>query len=90
MATRLVRSACDPESKAMLVGHRMGDQKFIISSLCALEGTLSRWSRLHLQTLASINPHWARVVGFGPFSLCVIHKEDLCPSSGDINRLICW
>jgi hypothetical protein len=34
------------------------------------------------------NPHWARVVGYGPFSLCVIHKEGLCPSSGDINRLV--
>jgi hypothetical protein len=26
------------------------------------------------------NPHWARVDGYGPFSLCVIHKEGLCPS----------
>jgi hypothetical protein len=26
--------------------------------------------------------------GHGPFSSCVIHKEDLCPSSGDINRLM--
>jgi hypothetical protein len=34
------------------------------------------------------NPHWACVVGYGPFSLCVIHKEGLCPSSGDINRLM--
>jgi hypothetical protein len=34
------------------------------------------------------NPHWARVVGYGPFSLWVIHKEGLCPSSGDINRLM--
>jgi hypothetical protein len=33
-------------------------------------------------------PHWARVVGYGPFSLWVIHKEGLCPSSGDINRLM--
>jgi hypothetical protein len=24
----------------------------------------------------------------GSFSLCVIHKEGLCPSSGDINRLM--
>jgi hypothetical protein len=31
---------------------------------------------------------WARVVGYGPFSLCVIHKEGLCPSSGDIKRLM--
>jgi hypothetical protein len=28
------------------------------------------------------------VVGYGPFSLCVIHKEGLCSSSGDINRLM--
>jgi hypothetical protein len=28
------------------------------------------------------------VVGYGPFSLCIIDKEGLCPSSGDINRLM--
>jgi hypothetical protein len=33
------------------------------------------------------NPHLARVVDCDPFSLCVIHKG-LCPSSGDINRLM--
>jgi hypothetical protein len=33
------------------------------------------------------HPHWARVVGYGPLSLCVIHKEGPCPSSEDINRL---
>jgi hypothetical protein len=26
-------------------------------------------------------------VGYGPFSLCVIHKED-CPNSGDVDRLM--
>jgi hypothetical protein len=26
--------------------------------------------------------------GYGPLSLCVSHKESLCPSSGDINRLM--
>jgi hypothetical protein len=41
-----------------------------------------------LQSLAPTNPHWARVVGYGPFSLWVIHKEGLCPSSGGINRLM--
>jgi hypothetical protein len=56
--------------------------------LRASEGTLSRWSRLHLQWLALTNPHWARVVGYGPLSLCVTHKEGLCPSSGGINRLM--
>jgi hypothetical protein len=38
--------------------------------------------------LAPTNPHWARVVGYGPFSVCVIHKEGLCPTSGDINMLM--
>jgi hypothetical protein len=54
----------------------------------ASEGTLSRCSRLHLQSLALTNPHWARVVGYDPFSLWRIHKEGLCPSSGVINRLM--
>jgi hypothetical protein len=34
------------------------------------------------------NPHWARVVGYGPFSICVIHKVGLCPSSGDIRLMM--
>jgi hypothetical protein len=41
-----------------------------------------------LQSLAPTNPHWAHVVGYGPFSLYVIHKKGLRPSSGDINRLM--
>jgi hypothetical protein len=36
----------------------------------ASEGTLSRWSRLHLQSFVPTNPHWARVVGYGRISLC--------------------
>jgi hypothetical protein len=66
----------------------MGDQKFYLELLRASEGTLSSWSRLHLQVLAPTNPHQACVVGYGLFSLCVIHKGTLCPSSGDINRLM--
>jgi hypothetical protein len=55
-----------------------------VELLRASEGTLSRWSRLHLRSLAPTNPHC-----YGPFSLWVgIHKEGLCPSSGDINRLM--
>jgi hypothetical protein len=27
-------------------------------------------------------------VGYGPFFLCVIHKQGLCPHSGDINRMM--
>jgi hypothetical protein len=30
----------------------------------------------------------AYVLAYGPFSLWVMHKEGLCPSSGDINRLM--
>jgi hypothetical protein len=41
-----------------------------------------RWSRLHLKSLAPTNLHWASVVGYGPFSLCVIYKEGLCPAVG--------
>jgi hypothetical protein len=65
-----------------------GLKPYHLELLRASEGTLSRWSQLHLQLLAPTNPHWARVVGYGPFSLWVIHKEGLCPSSGDINRLM--
>jgi hypothetical protein len=61
----------------------MGDQKFIISS-----SEVSRWSRLHFQSVGPTNPHWTRVESYGPFSLCVIHKEGMGPSSGDINRLM--
>jgi hypothetical protein len=35
--------------------------------------------------LLPTNSHWPRVVGYGPFSLCVIHKQGLCPSNGGIN-----
>jgi hypothetical protein len=63
-------------------------KNYYLELLRASESTLSRWSRLHLQSFAPINPHWARVVGYDPFSLCVIHKESLCISSGDINRLM--
>jgi hypothetical protein len=41
-----------------------------------------------LLSLARTNPHWARMVGYESFFLCVIHKEHLYSSSGDINRLM--
>jgi hypothetical protein len=51
--------------------------------------------RRHVKPLVSAdfavvptNPYWTRVVGYGPFCLCVIHKRGLCPSSGVINRLM--
>jgi hypothetical protein len=30
------------------------------------------------------------VEGYGPFSLWAIHKEGLCPSSGDINKMMIY
>jgi hypothetical protein len=58
--------------------------KIYLEVLRASEGTLSRWSRLHLHSLVPAafavvptNPHWVSVVGYGPFSLCVIHKEGI-------------
>jgi hypothetical protein len=63
-------------------------KNYYLELLRALEGMLSRWSQLNLQSLVLTNPHWVRVVGYGLFFLCVIHKEGLCPSSGDINRLM--
>jgi cellulose synthase/poly-beta-1,6-N-acetylglucosamine synthase-like glycosyltransferase len=42
---------------------------YYLELLRASEGTLSRWSRLHLQSLASTNSHWAPVVGYGLFFL---------------------
>jgi hypothetical protein len=41
-----------------------------------------------LQSLAPTNPHWACVVGYDPFSLCFIHEEGQCASSGGINGLM--
>jgi hypothetical protein len=65
-------------------------KKYYPELLPASEGALGRWCRLYLHSLAPTNPHWARVVcyGYGPFCLCVIHKEGLCPSSRDINKLM--
>jgi hypothetical protein len=40
---------------------------YYLELLRASVGTLSRWSRLHLQSLGNTNPHWARVMGNGPF-----------------------
>jgi hypothetical protein len=46
--------------------------------------SVSGWVTKNL--LSQVPPCFGRV--YGPFSLCVIHKESLCPSSGDINRLM--
>jgi hypothetical protein len=45
--------------------------------------------------VSAVNPlvaffdfHESKGESYGPFSLCVIWQEGLCPSSGDINRLM--
>jgi hypothetical protein len=50
---------------------------YYLKLLRVSEGTLSRWSRLHLQYFAPTNLYCTSVVGYGPFSSCVIHKEGL-------------
>jgi hypothetical protein len=58
----------------------MDGQKFIISISVlrkAISNKLSRWSRFHVQSVAPTKLHWARVLDYGPFSLCVIRKEGL-------------
>jgi hypothetical protein len=56
---------------------------FYLELFRALEGMLSRWSRLHLQSLAPTYPQWARVVVYGPFSLRVIHiRKAWAPAVG--------
>jgi hypothetical protein len=81
---RLVRFGVQSRKLSNVIGVT---KIYYLEFLRAPEGTLSCWSRLHLQSLAPTN-HWDHVVGYGLFSLCVIHKEGLCPSSGDINRLM--
>jgi hypothetical protein len=70
--------------RSVCFGVRSSDGRskiYYLELLRASECTLSRWSRL---SLTPTNPHWARVVGYGPF---FFNKEGLCPSNGDINRL---
>jgi hypothetical protein len=60
---------------------------YYLDILRASEGTLRRWARLYLQSLAPTNPHWAGPRG-GLWPVLLMCKEGLCPSSGDINRLM--
>jgi hypothetical protein len=41
------------------------------------------WMLPSAQPLIITNPHWTRVVGCDPFSLCMIHKEGRCPKRGE-------
>jgi hypothetical protein len=80
---------CHQNNAIFILGNAFSKVTFKdLKMLRASEGTLSRWSRLYLQSLAPINQHWACAVGYGPFCLWVIHKEGLCPNSGGINRFM--
>ncbi|RVE49906.1 hypothetical protein evm_005499 [Chilo suppressalis] len=60
----LTRSAAIVELKQLSQWWVIGwvTKNYYLELLRASEGKLSRWSRLHLQSLAPTNPHWARVV----------------------------
>ncbi|RVE54543.1 hypothetical protein evm_000664 [Chilo suppressalis] len=66
----LARSAAIVELKQLSQWSVIGwvNKNYYLELLRASEGTLSRWSRLHLQSLAPTNPHWARVVRERAFS----------------------
>jgi hypothetical protein len=61
-----------------LTGDKPIGQTFTTRPLKKLS-SIARWRLAKLPNL---------MVGHGPVPLCVIHKEGLCPSSGDINRLM--
>jgi hypothetical protein len=72
MARRSVRFGVRLRKLSNL-GHWMVTKESYLEFLRGVEGTLSRCSGLQLQSLAPNNPHWAHVVSYGPFSLCVFH-----------------
>jgi hypothetical protein len=57
----------------------MGGQIYYIELTRASEGTLSRWFRLHLQSL--VPRSLARVMRYDPFSLCVILSKACAPAA---------
>jgi hypothetical protein len=57
---------------------------YYLELLRALEGTLSRWSRLHLQSLVPTNPHWARARVLARFPLCVSIRTACAPAVGTL------
>jgi hypothetical protein len=65
-----------------------GPNIYYLEILRASESTLRRWSKLNWQSLAPTNPHWIRVLGYGPYFLKIILRKGLRPSSGSINRLM--
>jgi hypothetical protein len=82
----LRRKIAEVKQRLQLVGHWMSGQNL----LPGIPPCFRRHVRpLILAVFAVVNTHHCtRVMGYGPFSLCEIHKEGLCHSSGDINRLV--
>jgi hypothetical protein len=81
----LLRRSMAPRSCSSLVRlPRWSVIRWVTKNLLSLAHPCFRW---HVKPLV---PAAFAVVSTweGPFSLRVIHKEGLCPSSGDINRLM--
>jgi hypothetical protein len=75
-------STCDRGSYTTLVGHWMSAKKL----LSRAPPSFGRHVKLLIPAAFAVVSTRQSVLG--PISLCVIHKEVLCPSSGDINRLM--
>jgi hypothetical protein len=41
-----------------------------------------------IAVVSTHTPHWARVVGYGPFTLCVIQRKGRAPALGMMSRLM--
>jgi hypothetical protein len=70
VVSALRRAIAEVKQRSAVIGW-VTKKIYYLELLRASEGTLSRWSPLH--SFARTNPHWARVVGYGPFSFCVSH-----------------
>jgi hypothetical protein len=93
MALRPAINALDVRSRKLSnfckdIGYRM-DNKYLLSRAPSCFG---RYFNLLVPAAFTVvktdHLHWASVVGYCPVSLYVIHKEELCLSSEDINRLM--
>jgi hypothetical protein len=65
----------------------MGDQNLLSRAAPGLAKHVKPFVPATFAVVSTQQPALGIVVSYGPFSLCVIHKEGLCPNSGDINGL---
>jgi hypothetical protein len=81
MASRSVRFGVRSRKLSNVGSHRMGDQKFVISS-SVLVGPAFVVVSSHQSALGPHGGLWPVLLNL------VIHKEGLCPSSGDISGMM--